>query len=501
MNTVASALERARVAKTLGRAEEARRIVGQALIDAPDDADLLVWLADYESDQERYDEASRLIGAAFAADPDHVGAHITAALVQLGRDDPDGALRIARRAVSLDPNSLSALVTLVSVIAHTPKFKRLKAEARSALETAARLYPDSAEAHAVLADRYRELGDLDAERRHIDAGLQADPLHADMLARRAEREPSRGKAVATLRGLLGSQPSHTPARQLLAAIMWRALMRLAVWVWFFAVMVTLASLWIGPGALRFLTPVLWLFIPFAWWGVFRVLRRQLPPGYLRTRLRRRPGAIVALVLLVPSSLLADLGAMMLRMDWSAGFVRAAYVLLLMGAAGAGIAHLLLFRAWIRRNHGEEDWNNSFALTGVDLIITLLAALVAAIAVAAGGYWARQPFAIWVLLTLLCGIAVVILLEGLVALVLDLGTPDTLPWRAWPRVAWVALVVIAALAASLPLGLWWGASHLTTAPVHSENRGPIRKTPEPLRPRQIEMPTLRLTVPPVPPGER
>jgi tetratricopeptide (TPR) repeat protein len=67
------------VAAELGRLEEARRIVGEALASTPDDPALLERMADLAYRLGRTDEALRAAGSAIAADPNRYDAHLTAA--------------------------------------------------------------------------------------------------------------------------------------------------------------------------------------------------------------------------------------------------------------------------------------------------------------------------------------------------------------------------------------------------------------------------------------
>ncbi|MEV0292817.1 tetratricopeptide repeat protein [Nocardia sp. NPDC050710] len=112
MRQVGSVVARARAATNLGRVEEARQIVGAALLGAPDDPVLLELMADLAYRLDRNEEALRYALAAIAADPNRFDAYLTAALAFDVDRRHDEAIRYARMGVRLAPDSDSALLTL-----------------------------------------------------------------------------------------------------------------------------------------------------------------------------------------------------------------------------------------------------------------------------------------------------------------------------------------------------------------------------------------------------
>ncbi|MCP2316794.1 Tfp pilus assembly protein PilF [Nocardia amikacinitolerans] len=410
MRTAWEAVTRARAARDLERLPEARRILGEALAAAPEDPLMLAELADIEYRLDEHVAALSHARAAIAADPDRIDAYLTAALVQHSEDERDEALRYARTAVRIAPHSVSALLTLARIIVGGQMTDSLRAEARTALESACAAAPLDAGALAHAAESYRKLPDRAEARRHVERGLAEDPLHVELLELRARLEfedfSTRDKAVATLRGLLGASPNHAPARRLLAEIMWRALLRLAVWVWFFAGAVVALSMWAGPGVLRVVTPVLFCVVFVAWFRVFRHLRKQLPPRYLRKRLLRRPEALLGLCGLVFASLIVDLGAVVLRTS----LVGAGYALLLLGLFGASLAHLMLFAAWLRRFGDETDHDAAEEYALLSVIAVVCFGLVVLGVLGALRSWSRAPEALPVLAGLLGIVVVTLLLE-------------------------------------------------------------------------------------------
>ncbi|WP_405177355.1 hypothetical protein OG225_23720 [Nocardia sp. NBC_01377] len=475
---------RARAARELGRPEHARELLGAALVESPDDPILLEEIADISFSLDRFEDALRYAGRAITMAPQRSGPHVTAALAYEIFDRHDDALRHARLAARLELEDPSALLALAFVIVTGPWRRRTrgKSEVTAVLERVSALAPDDADTHAAVAEIYQRMAHVTATREHIDAGLRADPTHADLLTMRAEFEPGRREAVATLRGLLATRPGHTTARLRLAAITWKAMMRLASWLWFFTAAVTVASLWIGPGGLRYVSAPAFAVIPIAWFGVFRTLRKQLPPGYLTRRLRR-PASVAALLVLVFSGSLAEVGVALLRLDRTAAAVRGGYVLLLAAACGAGFAHLLFFLTWLGRRGGDRDAAEASGHAVVSLVFVTGGAIVLLGVIAALRHWSRQPTAFWVLVVLACGIALTLLLESAFALYPDLR----------PGARWIPVLVAAVAVA----GMWWGAHELGSEPFRSTERLPRptvpRFTPKPLP----TMPSFRVTVPPAP----
>lgn len=176
---VQAAIERARVARELGRIEEARRILGTALATAPDDPEVLVALGNIALDRDEPAEASRWAGQAIVADPDHPDAHLVVGMAAVHLDDPRSALRHLETAVRLSPHSAPTLLMLAWLLAYGPEPD--PARARAVLAEAVELAPDDADVHCAAAEIYQRLTDQDAVRRHVAAGLAVDPTHTDLL--------------------------------------------------------------------------------------------------------------------------------------------------------------------------------------------------------------------------------------------------------------------------------------------------------------------------------
>ncbi|WP_278263951.1 tetratricopeptide repeat protein [Nocardia sp. AG03] len=450
------ALERAEVARRIGRVEEAQRLLGTAVLTAPDDPRVLVGLAELAFDRDDYDEAIRLAGQAVLADPDTDSAHVLIAMASsmLGRWDP--AAEHAATAIRLRPHDPAALLLVAWLSAHAPRNDPDRA--RWAVTEALALAPDDAGAHCSAAEIYERLGDTDAMRRHIAAGLAIDPAHVDLLRMHAQAEFSGGDrpaAVATLRGLLAHAPTDGKARRLLAEVHWRALLRLAAWVWAFAGCYAAVAMWAPALVLRVLSPLMFAALPYAWWRVFRTLRGQLPPGYLRTRVRA-PRVVLALVATAGSGLLVDVGAVAMRSE-IAGFVRLGGLLLVLGAFGAACGHLLIFTAWLRSRVDDPDPDDGFDFALTQLLVLGTGAFPVVLIAWLTRGWARQPGAFGALVAA----------GGIVvgALVIEAGYAIWRDRRQHRRLVAIAVVVLV-LVVGAGAAVRWGGGEL----VHGQVRG-------------------------------
>ncbi|MFD6212664.1 tetratricopeptide repeat protein, partial [Nocardia salmonicida] len=161
---VQGALERARVAKEIGRIEEARRILGTALADAPDDPRVLVALADIAYDLDEYDDTVRFAGQALHADPDSARAHQLVAMAYPMREEWDLALEHGHTAARLRPHDAGTLLLLAWLYSNGPR--KDPDRARAAVVDAVALAPEDAVVHCSAAETYQRLVDLDGVRRH-----------------------------------------------------------------------------------------------------------------------------------------------------------------------------------------------------------------------------------------------------------------------------------------------------------------------------------------------
>ncbi|MFD4457569.1 tetratricopeptide repeat protein [Nocardia sp. NPDC058480] len=457
------ALERARVAQEIGRIEEARQILGTALLNAPEDPYLLVALADIAYELDEYDDTLRLAGQALRANPDSSGAHHTVALAYAMLDNWDLAREHGHTAARLRPHDAATALLLAWLHSSGPRRDPEQARAASAHATA--LAPNDAQVHFSAAQTYKRLSDSPAAERHVAAGLAIDPTHVGLLGMQARAEfavggveGGRAAAIATLRGLLANVPTDRQAGRLLAEVHWRALLRLAAWVWAFAGCYAALAMWLPAIALRVLAPMMFFALPLAWYGVFRKLRKQLPPGYLRARVMR-PRAVVALAAVALSAVLVDLGAIAMRSEFVA-LVRLGGIVLVLGVLGAAFGHLLLFTAWMRPGRDDPDPDDGEDFAGFQIFVLVLFVVPLVIVVAFLRGWARQPAVFGALVAIVGVVVLTLLVEAAIA-----GWRDRRNYRrSWPTL--VIVLVILAMMGGSGGAVWWGGGEI----VHGETRG-------------------------------
>ena len=133
MRTIEAVVARARAAKDVGRTEEAYRLLGAALLDAPDDPLLLEELADVCMASGRPADALRHAGRSIAVDPVRAGPYTTVALVYDMLGQAAEAERHARTALVLAPEDPGVLVILASTLVGQGR-AALREEARALLD-------------------------------------------------------------------------------------------------------------------------------------------------------------------------------------------------------------------------------------------------------------------------------------------------------------------------------------------------------------------------------
>ncbi|KAF0847719.1 tetratricopeptide repeat protein [Nocardia caishijiensis] len=487
---VRAALERARIALEIGRAEEARGILGAVLAQAPDDPELLVALGNTAFALDDPQDAWRCAGRAIGADPHLPEAQMLAAMSSAMLGEWTRAREHSETVLRLLPHEPAALLLAAWMLVFGPSDD--SGRAVTLLSEAVELAPDDAGVHCSAAEIYERLGDAEGLRRHVGAGLLLDPTHTDLLRMQARLEfggvdGGRGSAVATLRGLLAQAPTDRAAGRLLAEVHWRALMRLAAWVWFFAGCYATAAMWAPPLLLRMLSPVLLAAIPLAWFGVFHKLRRQLPAGYLRARVVR-PRVVLALLVTAGSAFGVVVGAVAMRSEY-VGFVRLGSWMLVLGVVGAALAHLVLYTAWLRPGRDDPDPEDGFDFAFSQVLVhgAVVVPLVVIAGLARG--FVRQPAVFGAVLAVVGAILFTLVLEAGIGI-----------WRG--RAGFRRLPAMAAIVCALLTGtgaaVWWGSGEI----VDGEMRGrEFVNVPAPptISPREFPtIPTLRVPTLVVPP---
>ncbi|RJO74763.1 hypothetical protein D5S18_15015 [Nocardia panacis] len=464
MQDVESALDRARIAMDLERPAEARRILGKALIDAPQDYRLLDSLAAASSQLGDTAEAFDFARRAVAAAPDAFEPRLTLSTLHLGAGETVAAIEQARIAVDIDPDHPRALLTLAWILAKPGRSAEAGVEARALVEAALELVPDDPDTVNMSAHVMERLGDRSRTRELVDAGLALNPgsvslllLHAQLSMRTRQ---SRWRAAGVLRALLAERPGEEDARMMLAEVLWRAMLRLPELVWFVAGAAGLGSMWFGPTMLRVSCLLLLATIPLAWLRIVLRLRPQLPAGYARRRILR-PVPVIALLTVAVASGLVHIGAFGLHLE-SARAMRAGHHLLVIAAIAAGLGHLFLMLSWSNRRVDEAERGASGRRMVAGLVksggLLLLVGVLAALR-----NWSTHPLGFWTVVAIFGVVAATSLLEFAV---------DT--YRQAPNVArFFGIAVVFGLPLLLAvLVVQWSLGHLDRDALHRETTAPV-----------------------------
>ncbi|MEV0432895.1 tetratricopeptide repeat protein [Nocardia sp. NPDC050413] len=487
---VQAALERARVALEIGRAEEARGILGAVLVQAPDDPEVLVALGNTAFALDDPQEALRWAGRAIGADPELPEAQMLAAMCAAMLGEWGRAREHSETVLRLLPHEPASLLLAAWTIAFGPAGDSDRAAVL--VGKAVELAPDDAGVHCSAAEIYERLGDFDGTRRHVGAGLLLDPTHTDLLRMQAQLEfggveGGRQSAVATLRGVLAQAPTDSKAKRLLAEVHWRALMRLAAWVWFFAGCYAAVAMWAPAMLLRIVSPVLLAAIPLAWFGVFHKLRKLLPDGYLRARVLR-PRVVFALLVVAGSAFGVVLGAVAMRSEYVA-FIRIGSWLLVLGTLGAALAHLLLYTAWLRPGRDDPDPEDGFDFAALQIMVLGICVVPLVVVAGLARGFARQPAVFGAFLAVVGAVLFTLVLEAGIGI-----WRDRAGYRRLPVIA----AIVCALLAGAGAAVWWGGGEI----VDGEMRGrEFMNVPAPptISPREFPtIPTLRVPTLVVPP---
>ncbi|MGW0179834.1 tetratricopeptide repeat protein [Nocardia sp. NPDC003345] len=361
-----------------GRADRAQRAVRAALDSAPGHAPLLTRAAELELLLGDHAAAEKTVVAAIRADSRSPEAWIVRALLcdALGR--PESAVHYASYAAELAPFDPAAQLVLALVVERNPKRSRaMRARALRSL----------ALAHNYAApDSYlRESGAQTVLASFSGDGPDLPPLR-------------------TIRAWVGAEPEGPAALRSTAEYVWRALLTTVGWFWFWAALVLLTSLFTGSATVRVVGAVTLGALTTGCVQWLRRVGRRVPEGELRQRVRA-PAAVLAFLVLLGGIALGFAGQALITVDRGATATTAGYLVVVTAAAAAGLAHVLVFVAWVRRDTGERTAQWDYALTR--LPVAAVAAITAGGLLAAVYPWLSRPDAVWAL-GLLAGVVFIAL---------------------------------------------------------------------------------------------
>lgn len=175
---------RVRAAARLDRYDEVERLAREGLAGAPDDAELLISLAEAialrDPDRSEKREAHELVRRAVAVAPDDGWIRQSAAITCGALGEHAEAVEHAERAVALHPNLVNAHAILAERLIHTAAkrpvgSKKILERALWHADHAAHLAPNDAMGYLVGARVRLSLGDAIGTRAWAQRGLQIEP--------------------------------------------------------------------------------------------------------------------------------------------------------------------------------------------------------------------------------------------------------------------------------------------------------------------------------------
>jgi len=220
-------LERIDGLRAIGRASEAEALLRTALLEEPQDAQLLWRLAAVLLVAKRPAEGVAAAAAAVAADPGNPNAHRVHGLLLAELGYLPQALHAAYTAVTLAPEHAHTAVAYSYVLGCARRYVDAAAVARRAVELA----PLDADPHAQVGDIALASGDRATARRAYSEVLRLDPAHAGARRNLAALDHVGHRPREALRGLVEAgrmDPDVPEVLTLVTAVMWQLSWRMRI---------------------------------------------------------------------------------------------------------------------------------------------------------------------------------------------------------------------------------------------------------------------------------
>lgn len=199
-------IRRGNVLLDVSRPGEAIAEFERALAMAPDDADVLCYIALAFTMLKDPDRALEYVSRAIAANPELEWAFRLKALGHLQKDQRSSAYKAATRAVQLDPENVDCLTMLGRCALSIERDEEAKVLAGLIVQQA----PESTNGHQLLGDVAESRSKLPEAAKHFEKVLELDPSNVDALeslARIRNQHNRFGESVSLLRGALHVDPT------------------------------------------------------------------------------------------------------------------------------------------------------------------------------------------------------------------------------------------------------------------------------------------------------
>ena len=209
---VPALLQLAQIAQRQGDDRSVRTLLNQAIAAAPGNMTPRFSLVGYLSSQKKYAEAQTAAGELLRVQPNNIEGLVLLGRIQLAQGENKDAVASYRRLVSLNPTAAGPQVLLGNALS----ISQDRAGAARALETAAKLSPNSAEVKIAQINLQFVQGNMDAAVTSARTFQAANPGSAAdlLLASTLNRARHRDDAIAVLNKSMSNQPNAAVLLQL-----------------------------------------------------------------------------------------------------------------------------------------------------------------------------------------------------------------------------------------------------------------------------------------------
>ncbi|MBF0507697.1 MAG: tetratricopeptide repeat protein [Deltaproteobacteria bacterium] len=163
----------------LGQPQRAKALLGQALKISPNNASVLVNMAQLIHEQGDTRQAIELVEKAIKNEPSLTNAYVALARMWVALGSEGKAVAVLRRALVVNPKNH----LIFDELGHTYKDMGMISQAKENFLKAIKLKPDFKEGRVALADIYRDQGDFAATVKEYQELLDWMPEDADVLSR------------------------------------------------------------------------------------------------------------------------------------------------------------------------------------------------------------------------------------------------------------------------------------------------------------------------------
>ena len=200
-----------------GKSDDALALLREALGKNPDNMNIVLRVAQLEAQTDKSKEAISRLKAFIDNHPDAIEPRVLLAAFYIRDQEPQKALDLVEDKLPLEPNNpaLLAVVGQARLAAKRPQ------QAAEVLRILVGKQPQSADAHRLLAEAYRQLGDQPSYKTQLEKALALEPQQVNtklQLASLAAQQGDKKTAVKLLGELKQAEPNNPDVIELDGAV-------------------------------------------------------------------------------------------------------------------------------------------------------------------------------------------------------------------------------------------------------------------------------------------